>query len=107
VGDDSFFYFQDFLVSRGQQVYERVLADPESLLDGLDPKSGEWPYREIHFRSAAMDVYEERNGTDLPWTFQWSELSGTSIDYDDEEQVKRTFPRIWTHIQERNKPTPD
>src|SRR5262245_7029047 len=35
MGDDSFGDFRDWLISRGREVYERTLADPDSLADLL------------------------------------------------------------------------
>ena len=99
MSDDGFFDFRDFLVSRGQKHYERVLNDPETLLDDLDPENRYWSYVEVHFRSAGMDVYEERNDTDFPWTHKWADLTGDSIDYDNHEEVRRTYPRIWKHLK--------
>ena len=105
MSDDSFFYFRDFLVSRGQKHFDRVLNDPESLLDDeLDPEFQEWPYSEVHFRSAGSDVYEERNNVDFPWTHKWADLKGDSIDYDNDDEVRKTYPRIWQHLRNLQQP---
>ena len=96
-GDDRFFDFRDFLVSRGKATFKRVKADPESLLDDLDANH-HLHFGEFHFHSTAIDVYEERNSTEFPRTHEWADLKGVEIDPDDEKQVKKHFPRIWAHL---------
>ncbi len=99
LGDDGFWDFMDFLVSRGKEVYERVLQDPESLLDHpLD-------YDELYFSAAASEAYRLKRGLDIhddleiPGDYKWPEdLFGERIDDDDEEAIRERYPRIWKHL---------
>ncbi len=106
-GDDGFFDFRDFLISKGQNHFKRVLDDPESLLDDVLDSSGEWQYHEVHFRYAANNVYRKRNNKlddddfELDFPLEWSGTQGKSIDVDDDEQIQSAFPRIWQHVLER------
>lgn len=55
--DDGFEYFRRWLVSRGRDVYEAALADPDSLAQ-LDVRPGAddvWEFEEIYY--VAKDVY--------------------------------------------------
>lgn len=106
--DDGFSDFRDFLISKGRSHFERVLNDPETLLDDeLDARYGEWPYQEVHFRRAANKVYGKRNQKlndselALSYSVVRSGTKGHPIDIEDKQQVQTAFPRIWQHIQTR------
>src|SRR3569833_438309 len=58
--DDSFGYFRRWLVSRGRDVYEAALRDPDSLAQ-LNVRPGaddDWQFEEIYY--VAKDVFEEK-----------------------------------------------
>lgn len=100
-GDDSWFDFRDFLISRGQTIYERTVSDPESLLDDKLDKYNEWPFGEYHYHSAAEAAYRIKLGRpddyeiSIPMNFKWSETAGQRIDTESESDIKKHFPRIW------------
>ena len=58
--DDGFEYFRRWLVSRGRDVYEAALADPDSLAqrDMQPGPDNAWELEEIYY--VARDVFEER-----------------------------------------------
>ena len=60
--DDGFEYFRRWLVSRGRDVYEAALADPDSLAqrDVQPGPGGAWEFEEIY--CVARDVFEEEGG---------------------------------------------
>ena len=102
LGDDGFHDLRDYLVSRGRDVYERVLRDPESLLD--EPLD----HGELHYFSTAAEAYRLRRGVpkdddvELPVDLSWPEHpAGERVDYDDEDAIRKRFPRIWEHIHSR------
>jgi len=71
--DDSFFYFQPWLVGLGHQTFERVAGDPDSLADipqirprlagrpSSDWSDEEWPEWEL-LNYAARNAYERATG---------------------------------------------
>jgi hypothetical protein len=60
--DDGFEYFRRWLVSRGQDIYERALAHPDSLalLHGQFGPDQTWEFEEIY--DVARDVFEQKGG---------------------------------------------
>jgi hypothetical protein len=58
--DDGFEYFRRWLVSRGRDVYEPALADPDSLaqLEVRPGPDGVWEFEEIYY--VAKEVFEEK-----------------------------------------------
>src|SRR5262245_30799541 len=60
--DDGFEYFLRWLVSRGRDVYEAALADPDSLAE-LEVQPGVWgfwEFEEIYY--VALEVFKEKGG---------------------------------------------
>src|SRR5215510_4463138 len=57
--DDGFEYFRRWLVTRGRDVYERALADPDSLaqVDARPGPDGDWEFEEIYY--VAVQTFEE------------------------------------------------
>jgi hypothetical protein len=60
--DDSFEYFRRWLVSKGRDVYETALANPDSLAQlKVRPSSDAvWEFEEIYY--VAVRVFKERDG---------------------------------------------
>jgi Protein of unknown function (DUF4240) len=63
LSDDSFSDFRNWLISRGKDVYERGLRDPDSLLDEL--RKAEHPEFE-EFGYVADHVFDDRFNEDFP-----------------------------------------
>lgn len=91
--DDGFLDFRAWLISNGQEVYEKALVDPESLVDIIDVdddgKQGALIY-------VAMTAYEKKTGQDMPpknytTRFHYSQLSGSHWA---EEIRKERFPKL-------------
>ena len=91
MSDDSFDYFCDWLISRGRDVFERALADPESLADVPEAADGEVEAEGL--RCAVQEAYEATHG---------DELSISGSDHGpkpagepwDEDAVDELFPRL-------------
>jgi hypothetical protein len=91
--DDAFEYFRSYLISRGRHIFERALADPDSLaevaLDGED----DWE----DWMSPTMYVVHARTGTYAfvgppdPRLVRRHEPSGEPWTEDD---LPRRFPRL-------------
>ena len=59
--DDGFEYFRCWLISKGEAVFKKVLADPDSLGDVLAPDStGELEFEQ--FAYIARDVWSAKSG---------------------------------------------
>jgi hypothetical protein len=95
MSDDSFRDFRSWLISRGQAVYEKVLADPESLADVSDARAGEVS-GEI-FGSAVYDAYENTHGCDLLSEGPFDEEpEGEDVE---EEDIPRQLPRLYATVR--------
>ena len=87
--DDGFRYFCDFLISEGRAVYERALADPDSLADSADASEVELE----SYGYAAMEAYESVTGSELP-PGRPSAAREPAGDNWEEEDLGRLFPRL-------------
>lgn len=99
--DDGFHAFRCWLVGMGRDVYEKALADPDSLADVLH---GDWPH-EAYLDAAAPRAWEEKTGrTDREYYAELDKLrdrrpdtgedEGEFWDFDDDEEMRRRFPRL-------------
>ena len=98
--DDAFEYFRRWLISKGQIVFEQVLADPDSLADLLaDDLNGVLEYEE--FAYVARDAWAAKTGKsrqefacgDYPH-YPVSGPTGTKFSEDDSLFAKR-YPKLW------------
>ncbi|MFM9940594.1 MAG: DUF4240 domain-containing protein [Hyphomicrobiaceae bacterium] len=105
-GDDSFDYFRHWLISRGRDVYDTALADPESLAKGkLSTVEDVCQFEEFSY--VARQVWCEKKGVevgdgdgDFPFGGATSgEPEGEPFDEDEDELAKR-FPRLWRKFGE-------
>jgi len=92
--DDGFMDFRYGLISRGRDLFERSLADPDSLAEHLSdddfiPNEG--------FGYVAAKVYETMTGDDMPHPDlpPIGEPQGETWDFDDPEQSSARLPKIW------------
>jgi hypothetical protein len=99
--DDGFEYFRRWLVSRGRDVYEPALADPESLAQleiGPGP-DGVWEFEEIYY--VANRIFEEKGGKGDVRDYSEPEAglggpepSGEPFE-EDENHLARRYPNLW------------
>jgi hypothetical protein len=99
--DDGFEYFRRWLVSRGLDVYEAALADPDSLA-GLDlppGPDGVWEFEAIYY--IAKEVFDEKGGEGDVRDYSEPEAglagpgpSGEPFD-DDDQHLMRRYPKLW------------
>jgi len=99
--DDGFEYFRRWLVSRGRDVYEAALADPDSLAQrDLQPgPDGVWEFEEIYY--VAREVFEEKGGEGDVRDYSEPEAgmagpgpSGERFG-DDDQHLARRYPKLW------------
>lgn len=97
--DDGFHYFRCWLVGQGKAVYQRALENPDTLADIL---TGDWPC-EASLDAAPARAWEERTGrTDKEFYEALGEPAsslpdveeGEDWDFDDDEEMRRRFPRL-------------
>jgi hypothetical protein len=98
--DDAFEYFRCWLISKGQAVFEKVLADPDSLADLLVPDVQGVLEFEM-FAYVARNVWGEKTGrkgteipTAAPMMYPGINPAGTPFKEDPEHLAKR-YPKLW------------
>jgi hypothetical protein len=97
--DDGFEYFRRWLVSRGRDVYEAALADPDSLAQrDLRPgHDGAWEFELIYY--VALDVYKEKGGQGDVRDYSEPEAGGPDPSgepfLEDSEHLTRRYPKLW------------
>jgi hypothetical protein len=93
--DDGFDYFLGWLVGQGRDVFERALADPDSLADVVSPED-EGTFGNEELVGAAWTAYERATGDDLPdGDFLARPGLGPGWDFDDPEEMRTRYPRLW------------
>ncbi|MET9302757.1 DUF4240 domain-containing protein [Micromonospora aurantiaca] len=105
--DDGFDYFRGWLVAQGRAVWERAVADPDSLADaGVDPDDDAVECEAV--LSAAGDAYAAATGTDTDAFWEAlaaadraappgpapADPAGEDFDFDDDEQMRARLPRL-------------
>jgi hypothetical protein len=96
--DDCFIDFRYWLIAQGRKVYEAAVRNPDSLADVLD---GE-PPDEAGLYNFASDIWTERTGRTRDEFMEEvrrlgpipREPLGKDWDYDDDDEVRRRFPRL-------------
>ena len=99
--DDSFLDFRNWLISHGQESYERVLADPDSLADLTWDEdendfgaAEEWSYAPIEvLEQRGLDEDDADEDDDLD--DQFGEPSGEPFPEDDDDWFAARLPRLW------------
>lgn len=93
--DDGFADFRGWLISMGRSVFERAVADAQSLVDVADAPEVEDVFFE-EFLYVPARVYEEVTGREIPAYagHSRSEPSGSRWSEDGDE-LQRRFPILW------------
>lgn len=96
-GDDGFEYFRAWLISRGREVYERALDDPDSLADEFDGSRSLHELEPLFY--APLHAYEARTGEPMPQRDRsFPELAGRQWDV---SELDARYPRIAAKFEER------
>ena len=90
--DDCFMDFRYGLISKGKEIYEKALENPDSLAD-LNP---EQEISNESFGYAAMEAYEELTNKEIPRKefTQPEEPIGKEWDFDDEHKNSKFLPKL-------------
>ncbi|AVH58733.1 MULTISPECIES: DUF4240 domain-containing protein [Streptomyces] len=97
--DDGFDYFRGWLLLQGQQVYERVVAEPDALAELAVVRDAAEEGFEMECESAlglAWDAYLRATGEELPqdsFTIRYPDLE-PAWDFDDTGETERRLPRL-------------
>ena len=88
--DDGFIDFRYGLISRGKEVYEKALKDPDSLANIGEEIENE------SFGYVAAQVYENQTETELPYRPlpRIPDPPGDDWDFDDEEENRKRLPKL-------------
>ncbi len=93
--NDGFIDFRSCLISLGKKLFFRALKDPDALADLVGRP--DTPYLQAEgFQYVASQVYEEKTGEEMPEgeAYGPARPAGERIDCDDDEVMRRHFPRI-------------
>jgi len=93
--DDGFEYFRRWLISEGQDRFELAVNDPETFGEGIVGWSDEVLDFE-EFGYVARDVYKKKTRKEIPLHDlpRQEEPSGERDDWEDDEELRRRFPRL-------------
>jgi hypothetical protein len=90
--DDGFEYFRGWLVAQGREVFERAVADPDSLADVVDEDTDA---EAEDMLGAAWRAYEELTGGGVPDVERVPQPElGESWDFDDDVEMRARYPRL-------------
>ncbi|UUU22121.1 DUF4240 domain-containing protein [Streptomyces sp. DSM 40750] len=98
--DDGFDYFRGWLILQGREVFERVVADPDSLaeLPVVQEAAEEWlPVECEDTLGIAWDAHRTATGEDMPdgFSIRYPELDPSwNYDFEDWERTGRRLPRL-------------
>jgi len=95
--DDGFTDFRSCLISLGKDLFTQVLEGPDELADIVSRP--DVPYMQAEgFQYVASKVYREKTGEDIPRPRRGAsgprEPVGKRIDHDNEEEMRRHFPKL-------------
>jgi hypothetical protein len=101
MSDDGFEYFRLWLISRGEAAFEKVSADPDSLVDIIpDDHDGEFEFEEFGY--VAREVWAKKTGRGaeaMPHKARPdnSDPAGTPFT-EDPEALKKRYPKTWARF---------
>jgi len=94
--DDGFTDFRSWLISAGREIYEKALADPETLADvefGADAEEDAF-FEE--FAYVPGQVYRKKTGDDLPARYRSHPSEPAGEEWEEEgDDLSRRYPRLW------------
>jgi hypothetical protein len=101
--DDGFLYFRCWLISRGRQVFESALADPDTLVEVIDPEGCydfelilEAPHDAWMNSAMETDTYDQEFDDAYRATGRvpYPPLQGEDFDFRDHAEMRRRLPRL-------------
>jgi hypothetical protein len=100
--DDAFMDFRCGLISRGREVFEAALANPDSLVGPAGHEGDDADLFNEAFGYVAGEIYEEKTGNEMPRTEveHPSDPQGEEWDFDDEDLCAIKLPKLWAKFGE-------
>jgi hypothetical protein len=103
-GDAEFEDFRGWLISRGRETFEKVVASPDALADVVEPGS-EDSYQIEGWVSAADVAYveimdEDPDDPTIDYPVVLSDRDPDALDTDDEELLAARYPRLVASLHE-------
>ncbi|MCA8998273.1 MAG: DUF4240 domain-containing protein [Planctomycetaceae bacterium] len=95
--DDGFDYFRGWLLTQGQSIFEKALADPDSLAD-LPGLEQDVECEEI--LNVAQSAYESVADGDMPMVPIQLPALGEDWDFDDDEEMRQRYPKLFAKFCE-------
>ncbi len=94
--DDCFDYFRSWLVAQGKDVFEKAVENPDSLADYEEAEEDKVEFEDLLYLSNR--VYKEKIGENLPDSVYVTVYgsSGEDWDFDDENEMKKRYPKLCT-----------
>ncbi|MFF2845729.1 DUF4240 domain-containing protein [Streptomyces sp. NPDC058001] len=98
--DDGFDYFRGWLVAQGREVFERAVADPDTLADSPAVQAAAPTWDELECEAVlgiAWDAHRQATGEGLPdcWSVRYPQLDpAAAFDFDNKEEVARHLPKL-------------
>ncbi|MFJ6566137.1 DUF4240 domain-containing protein [Streptomyces sp. NPDC091292] len=98
--DDGFDYFRGWLIAQGREVFERAVADPDTLADSPAVRTAARTWDELECEAVlgiAWDAHRQATGEELPacWSVRYPDLDdAAAFDFDDKEAVARHLPKL-------------
>lgn len=98
--DDGFTDFRYGLISRGREIYQKALQDPETLIEiAVGEEEEEFISNEL-FGYVAHDIYESKMNAGIPANDveHPTNPDGVEWDFDDQELCKQKLPKLWARF---------
>ncbi|MGY5036561.1 DUF4240 domain-containing protein [Streptomyces sp. 900116325] len=98
--DDGFDYFRGWLIAQGRTVFERAVADPDTLavLPDVRAAAAEGIFDCEEMLSIAWNAHQKTTGQELPadaFTIRYPDLDPAwDFDFDDREEMARRLPAL-------------
>lgn len=96
--DDAFDFFRCWLIGQGRETFEGALHEPDALAELLDDFDEEVDGDGEELGYAADEAYEQLTGDvapDLGIAPAPPEPAGSPVDFEDDSQLARYYPRLW------------
>lgn len=97
--DDGFDYFRGWLISQGREVFERAVADPDSLAEVPAVRAAAAAGEDLEgedMLGVAWNAHRIRTGRRLPegaFTIRYPAIE-FGWDFDDDDAIRRRLPRL-------------